>query len=453
VVPQPEGPIELEGEICLAGMPEASLEIDQDKFEAMAVDIAKSGKLNLDFHIQKQREMYGDNDEALILLLKAAKEGFGTGTALSQRMIRTLSTEEKEDYKSQPGHAGKAPWRMKWARVQYEDIVKTKTQVQSWDIEDTSIGEYLSLSSIVKHEGGRHCEQAQKVARRYVLACCKLGGRWVEWNPMTGRYDYLYMRKGRREVFRSSWSLMKQSESNPRAINKAMLGPTAAGKSPEAAGNASAEERTPDNVAAPLRDADDSTTVAAGTPCDPQALPSPSDPATLPQPAPIVATPKPKATGGAKAKAKAGAGPKAKAAVRAASGNLSTPKGKKPKTEFDMRVAEAEAAKNLYMLVTGKATLLLSNITNNKAWAWGRSHDIKGVLEKLAADVGEALSKAGDIGNSYISGCSISDMCSKYGEKSVSDAVCSLVRDLGPPCDALKAHVDKVAAMHTIMSQ
>lgn len=148
------------------------------------------------------------------LLRVGAKDGVPAGTPLSQRLMRTLTPEEKEAYRALgKGHAAKAAWRKKWAEKRYGDLVKTMTEKEAWSTTNIENGTYLSMSRIIQEEGGNDATYEDvEVSKMYVLRCVLLGGDWVQWNAMTGRYDFLYLQNSKREQFVRSWELMKQSK-------------------------------------------------------------------------------------------------------------------------------------------------------------------------------------------------------------------------------------------------
>ena len=114
---------------------------------------------------------------------------------------------------------------------------------------------------------------------------------------------------------------------------------------------------------------------------------------------------------------------------------------------------DAEEIKNLYMVVSGKASLIKTNILDGADWAWGNTDSVLGELTKLDDVVARTLQASGDIGRSFVSGCSVDDLVGKHGQQKVHDALISLVNDMTQPCEELKAKVDKTAAMHTIMTR
>jgi len=279
---------------------------------------------------------------------------------------------------------------------------------------------------------------------------------------MTERHDYLYIRKGRREVFRTSWSLMKTTESSVTDATPAALAlpdlsfaaevgtpvkcvqpdPAAGRAAPAATSKGKGNQRAP---AADLLGGGGALAGANGSSsssADGQSGQSSAGDKPKPDGQKQKPTPNKKAGGNDAAKQK-----------RPISTGKKGAAAKKPETEFDFKVVDAEATKTLYMLVAGEASLLVSNIKSNSEWAWGRSDDILGKMEKNYSKVADVRNKCGVIGIAYVSGCSVGGLVGRRGQQKVHDTLGRLVSELSPQCDALKVHVDKVASMHTILSQ
>jgi hypothetical protein len=170
---------ELPDDCVLLGEGDPDINVDQDEFEEAMLEVAAKGNKDLKAFVQQQRaaeDPDGEDGQMLGLLETANQQEFAAGTPLAQRMNRKLTPEQKAEYAALKGHAAKAAWRLKWANTQYETIVKKKVHLESWDIEDTSAGEYMSLSMIIKHEGGKSCPQAVLAGRKYVPPRWSLGG-------------------------------------------------------------------------------------------------------------------------------------------------------------------------------------------------------------------------------------------------------------------------------------
>eukprot|EP00974_Lingulodinium_polyedra_P003930 369581-Lingulodinium_polyedra.AAC.1 len=58
---------------------------------------------------------------------------------------------------------------------------------------DIEAGTYECFKVIWDKEGGD--DAGRTAAFRYCTKAAKMGGRWVSWNDMTERYEYLYVKR------------------------------------------------------------------------------------------------------------------------------------------------------------------------------------------------------------------------------------------------------------------
>lgn len=189
-------------------------ELDDQQYLKRLRAVAELGNKTLEERKQHLATVQGDDEEATNfakMLLEGTQDGVTSNSALGQRLKRCMSTEEKELYKDLKGHAAKSRWRKEWAERKYKEVTEHKQQLDSWEVEDVSDGVYCSMAKICEFEGGDAA--AAQAARKYILKCSLLGGRWLMYNDFTERYDYLYVQKTRRERFSHKWSLFKQSQS------------------------------------------------------------------------------------------------------------------------------------------------------------------------------------------------------------------------------------------------
>ena len=291
-------------------------------------------------------------------------------------------------------------------------------------------------------EGGNKCPAARLAGKKYVLACCRLGGNWIEYNEMTERFDYLYIKKGRRDVMRKSWRLLKRSSMQSEAASSAPEQPVAASGPQVVASETPVKDKKPLGPEVALGGKPHEGGQDGGNPTP---MPPPDVP---PNGSPPAAKSKAKAK--AKAKAKPSDGEPVK---RDLSNSAKKSKPKKQKTEFELKVDEAEAVRTKYMLATAKATLLKANIETNAAWGWGSSDATLGFLKRLLAAAEQALSTVCEIGQSFAAGCDVDDLITDSSTKKVFDAMTNFVSELEAPCENLMVHVAKVSQMHSIMNR
>ena len=91
-----------------------------------------------------------------------------------------------------------------------ETLMETKVKTQSITKEDREQGEYLPFDVIVDREGGQNRRAALLAAGRYVHKCIRMKSDWIHYNSMTERWEYLYIRKMRQDIFTKHWALHSQ---------------------------------------------------------------------------------------------------------------------------------------------------------------------------------------------------------------------------------------------------
>ena len=127
--------------------------------------------------------------------------------------------------------------------------------------------------------------------------------------------------------------------------------------------------------------------------------------------------------------------------------------GKKGKTILDEKEADASVTKTGYMNATGQSSFLLDNIRTKQEWFWAQSNDIEGKLKTLVADVESRAKSCGQVAMDFLCGCSVETLKAAHSEEEVTTALTRIQECLHGPVAQLRAHIDKIGAMHTIMSQ
>ncbi len=125
---------------------------------------------------------------------------------LCQRMRRVLTSEEHGRYDAM-NCKDKANFRIEWAGTELEEFEEEKVKISEWRQIDTEDGQYLSVNAIAQKEGG--APEDYEAALRIVTKCAALGWPWVLYNDASERFDFLYVRKSRSEVFSRSWQLLQ----------------------------------------------------------------------------------------------------------------------------------------------------------------------------------------------------------------------------------------------------
>ena len=394
-------------------------------FDAIATEVAKSGQSRLD-----QFESKDVQSKQFEEMLRDGKDQpIRTGSALSQRIMRALTPAEKVEYDALgKKHDKKSEWRRKWAATRYEQILNEKTKTETWSITDTSVGTYMSFSKIIDEEGHRDNIGDVKAAQNYVLACAAMAGRWVSWNVMTRRYDYLYIRKGSREEFNKSWSLLEKMVTDRRV---------------SALPAASPSGPTPEKVTLPklFETSKDSETAAASTAGEASPQQSKRDKNASKAAGTRTRGGTNEAAANQPKRAKSGEGRQPQPASKA--------KAVKKGTEFN----DAESLRSLIMGSKGRAAYLLESVNSDPLWKWAQTDDMRGALAALKEQVDSKVKELDDVGKSFVSGCNVKSLFDQFGENETRASVAKFVTVLQGPAEKLNDHMTTMSAMHSIRSR
>ena len=165
-----------------------------------------------------------DGKYAKMLEAALAASSCGTHGSFGTRFARAINgTAQKAEYEACPNNAARAEFRKKWAEAELQVLVSKYQEAKSYEIVDSTIGEYLPFPVIVEREGGWCMEQNVLAAIRYVKKAHSMGGNWVSYNEMSERAEFLYCRKQHRETFAQKWEhyLCSADQSAAKAINRA----------------------------------------------------------------------------------------------------------------------------------------------------------------------------------------------------------------------------------------
>ena len=152
-------------------------------------------------------EVEGERDP----LLENAKNQnfkFATRGALGarwQRHIDHTSKEEKHEYK-EATRSQKEVMRANWLKRQYEQYIERRTFTKTRQKIELKHGTPLNIDALIKAEGGRKSIAAVQGAINYAKACLVMRGKWVSFNTMSKRIEFLYVKKEYRDLFSQAWS-------------------------------------------------------------------------------------------------------------------------------------------------------------------------------------------------------------------------------------------------------
>ena len=140
----------------------------------------------------------------------AASQGFAAHGSMGTKFQRACSMDAdlKDKYKHCTTFNEKKEFRQRWASTKYEDCLRVKSQTQSWQDIDEEAGTYECGKIIWDREGGDVYGLA--AARNYITACIHMGAPWVQFNEMTGRQEYLYLKKPRSTFLQSAGAFTRK---------------------------------------------------------------------------------------------------------------------------------------------------------------------------------------------------------------------------------------------------
>ena len=91
----------------------------------------------------------------------------------------------------------------------YDEVVLSRVKTEETEDEDLRDGVYEPFSVIVNAEGGPKDKRNVMAAQEYCNECVALGGKWVQWNKMSKRVEFLYVKRRLRQAKRDRWQLVK----------------------------------------------------------------------------------------------------------------------------------------------------------------------------------------------------------------------------------------------------
>lgn len=228
----------------------------------------------------------------------------------------------------------RAEFRANWAKAQLQELTVEHVHKEEWRLIDTTKGEYMSASKVLRKEGGQKGDV--EPTKRLLAKCTQMGEPFLKWNTFTERYDFLYLKKESREDLVRAWSIFKKTN---------------------------VDEAVPGDA---LQDKPMPTASTTPTPT--------RDPPRQPQ-----------------TKAKATPKPKANATPKRANGNgdaeedSPSKRGKDGMPSMKQVFAAAAKTKRNYSAATTAAAGLLEEIRRATTWSWACNESmLKGVLDSQA---------------------------------------------------------------------
>ena len=122
--------------------------------------------------------------------------------------MREMSAQERAVY-DKIADKDKEAFRIRWCKTSAGMLLaKRKEKLEKWQLIDSTIGRYMSISKAWQEEGGQKCDIAP--TRKLASKLLAMGPPWARFNPLTERNDIFFVRIEHRETFVQSWSLFKE---------------------------------------------------------------------------------------------------------------------------------------------------------------------------------------------------------------------------------------------------
>jgi hypothetical protein len=153
-----------------------------------------------------------DVDERQKMLEEAKNNGFLALSSMGQEFHRSAEGQGAE-YKALKKNAEKSLFRRKWAATTYDAYVQVKSRCQTWLEVDEKKGTYMPLARLIKAEGGRNDDTAIQAALKHAQKCIAMGGRFIKYNSMTERWDFLRFEHHVSEIFQQKWQMYEEWKS------------------------------------------------------------------------------------------------------------------------------------------------------------------------------------------------------------------------------------------------
>jgi hypothetical protein len=149
---------------------------------------------------------------------------FSTRGAMASRWNRYLDHPAQKEMKKKyqaVSNTLKKRMRCDWSKERFDDLKVTKEYKEVHERIEIEKGQYMPLTLVVQAEGGPFGwddEEAVRAACLYASKCTVMGHPWIEWNGMTERIEYLYMKKEVRDIFKRSWIRTESSMSDASKV-------------------------------------------------------------------------------------------------------------------------------------------------------------------------------------------------------------------------------------------
>jgi hypothetical protein len=187
----------------LASMPSGVGEKAVETLSDMVSDALKKSKNPL-------HERTNELEAELADVESQVRDGVPPRKSMGVAFGRDKKGGQSEEYKNKQGHAAKRAFREDWGEKRIKVLKETKFKELIYTRSEQEKGEYLPFDIIVDREGGPNRAAAVQAALNYTKACLQMQGMWTQYNEMTKRGEFLYVRKIHKTTFTTAFKLHQE---------------------------------------------------------------------------------------------------------------------------------------------------------------------------------------------------------------------------------------------------
>jgi hypothetical protein len=206
-----KGPMEELMKFCssekLAALPDEEQPLAAPASEACQFRIALKmldDKISMLAHQKIRADSDDKDDRHTDLLQHASENGFDMRDPLGQKFRRT-DHYTSEQYAACTTQAAKRKFRQDWATGLWQEARVKRMKTESWQEVDETKGRYMPIRGIIKAEGDD--DDAAVAATRYVDKGIKMAGKFISYNEMTERWEFLYFTRTLSTSFTKCWQI------------------------------------------------------------------------------------------------------------------------------------------------------------------------------------------------------------------------------------------------------
>ncbi len=152
-------------------------------------------------------------DKATAEVMAAVEDDFASISSFGPfwqkwKRLNPKGSKARREYTDLNSDAERKKFRASFAERAYNKVRVEKSHSRSWQEIDASLGEYGSFSFVAFEQQPSEADRA--AALEHCKKCCQLQGRWIKWNSMTERYDFLYLRRQHQEKMTEMWTMFEK---------------------------------------------------------------------------------------------------------------------------------------------------------------------------------------------------------------------------------------------------